>query len=445
VRVSAERVAIVATTKGHAMTGKGPRRWGCVFRQAGRTIWMLKYYRDGRPIVESSHTDDERKAGKVLKQREADIDRGLPVGPQVGRVRFEDAAADVVRDYRVNGRRSLPELERRIKLHLALFFGGRRLSTVTTADVREYTDKRQEAGASNAEINRELAVLKRAYTLAVQAGRLLHRPHIPMLEEHNVRIGFFEREQFEAVRKHLPEDLRDAATFAYITGWRVPNEVLTLKWRQVDLAAKTVRLDPGSTKNDDGRLFPFGAMLDLESAIKSRRRAADAWERTHAAICPWVFQPGRGLTARRQRAPVEEFSAGLERGVLGRRVPGEDPARLPTHGRAEPGARRRLREDRDAAHRPQDAQRVRPVRHRQRGRSSRGGRKAGHRRDEPRRAKRSTTCWATAAAWLKRSRSWVYRRAGGSVERNPAGGRAKDPPGDGPSSGILFRGLILRI
>jgi integrase len=307
------------------MTAKAPRQWGCIYRQAGRTIWMLKYYRDGRPVVESSHTDDERKAGKVLKQKEADIDRGLPVGPQVGRVRFEDAAKDVVRDYRVNGRRSLPELERRIKLHLAPFFAGRRLSTVTTADVREYTDKRQEAGASNAEINRELAVLKRAYTLAVQAGRLLHRPHIPMLEEHNVRIGFFEREQFEAVRKHLPEDLRDAAAFAYITGWRVPSEVLTLKWRQVDLAAKTVRLDPGSTKNDEGRLFPFGAMPDLESAIKSRRKATDAWQGAHGAICPWVFHRDGASLLDASGRPSKDFREDWKAACKAAGCPGKIP------------------------------------------------------------------------------------------------------------------------
>jgi integrase len=32
------------------------------------------------------------------------------------------------------------------------------------------------------------------------------------------------------------------------------SEVLTLEWRQIDLEAGTVRLDPGSTKNDDGRV-----------------------------------------------------------------------------------------------------------------------------------------------------------------------------------------------
>jgi len=47
----------------------------------------------------------------------------------------------------------------------------------------------------------------------------------------------------------VPETLRPVVTFAYITGWRVPSEVLPLEWRQVDLDAGTVRLDSGQTKN----------------------------------------------------------------------------------------------------------------------------------------------------------------------------------------------------
>lgn len=257
-------------------------------RQRGR-IWWIQYYRAGRRYEESARSDRWEVARDLLRNREGDIAKGLPVTAKMGRLKFDDAAADVVTDYRVNGRRSLGEVERRIKLHLGPFFGGRRMAAITTTDVRAYTDHRQRAGASNAEINRELAILKRAYTLAVQAGRLLYRPHIPMLEEHNVRTGFFEPAQFRSVREHLPEDLRDVAAFAYITGWRVPSELLTLEWRQVDLDAKTVRLDPGSTKNDEGRLFPFGAMPDLDAAIMSRRKVADARERARAAICPWVF------------------------------------------------------------------------------------------------------------------------------------------------------------
>jgi hypothetical protein len=38
-------------------------------------------------------------------------------------------------------------------------------------------------------INRELTILKRLFTLAMQAGKLLHRPPIPMQEERNTRKG----------------------------------------------------------------------------------------------------------------------------------------------------------------------------------------------------------------------------------------------------------------
>ena len=181
---------------------------GRVFRQAGRHNWMLKYYRDGRAIVESSRTDDKTEAKKLLRQREADLDRGLPLGPKVGRIRFTEAATDVLNDYRVNGRRSIDELERRIRLHLRPVFGGRRMAAISTPEIRAFTAARQEAGASNGEINRELTALKRMFSLAVQGGKLLHKPYIAMLKENNVRTGFFERAPFEAVRARLLANLQ---------------------------------------------------------------------------------------------------------------------------------------------------------------------------------------------------------------------------------------------
>jgi integrase len=101
------------------------------------------------------------------------------------------------------------------------------------------------AGVSNGEINRELTALKRMFNLAIQVGKLLQKPHIPFLREDNVRVGFFERDQFLAVLPRLPEPVQPASTSAYITGWRIDSEVLSLEWRQVDFAAGEVRLDPG--------------------------------------------------------------------------------------------------------------------------------------------------------------------------------------------------------
>jgi len=39
--------------------------------------------------------------------------------------------------------------------------------------------------------------LQRIFSLAMNDGKLLYRPKVPMLKENNVRTGFFEREQLE--------------------------------------------------------------------------------------------------------------------------------------------------------------------------------------------------------------------------------------------------------
>ncbi len=195
---------------------------------------------------------------------------------------------DVVLDYRVNGKRSLVDVERRIQLHLTPFFGGRRMISITTTDVRDYTIARQAAGATSATINRELAIVKRAFRLSTQDRKLLHMPHIPMLREDNTRQGFFERDEFEAVRDELPANLRGIVTFTYYTGWRVPSEVLPLTWGQVDRENRTVRLEPGMTKNSEGRTLPYDLLPGLLDVVEHQWQEHERLAAT-GVLCPFVF------------------------------------------------------------------------------------------------------------------------------------------------------------
>jgi integrase len=92
-----------------------------------------------------------------------------------------------------------------------------------------------------------------------------------MLQEHNVRKGSFEHDEFVALRAALPLELRVVLTFAYYTGWR-KEKVLPLTWDRVDLQARTVRLDPGTTKNSEGRLIYLdGELFDTLTTVKRER------------------------------------------------------------------------------------------------------------------------------------------------------------------------------
>jgi integrase len=68
-----------------------------------------------------------------------------------------------------------------------------------------------------------------------------------MLEENNVRTGFFEYPEFVAVRDASPDYFKPVVTFAYYTAWR-KEEILTLEWNQVDLQAEEIRIEVGEER-----------------------------------------------------------------------------------------------------------------------------------------------------------------------------------------------------
>jgi integrase len=282
-------------------------------RLRGTTYW-IRYNRAGRRHEESAHTDVWETARDLLRRREGKIAEGAPITAKMGQLRMGEALQDVIRDYRINGKRSLKMAEQKITKHLIPYFGARRATAITATNIRQYIEARQAAteivrgaytrrGAdgterqikesrrpvdriSNAEINRELALLKRAFNLALQSGKILAKPYMSMLKESNARAGFFEPEAFESVVRHLPEDLRGLVRFGSLTGWRIKSEVQTLQWSQVDDAAGEVRLNPGTTKNSEGRVFPI---TDAMRTILDTQREASKQLKRAGTICPWVF------------------------------------------------------------------------------------------------------------------------------------------------------------
>jgi integrase len=50
--------------------------------------------------------------------------------------------------------------------------------------------------------------------------------------------------------------VKPVAQVAYLTGWR-KGELLSRRWRHVDLEEGWLRLEPGETKNGRGRMFPL--------------------------------------------------------------------------------------------------------------------------------------------------------------------------------------------
>ena len=250
-------------------------------------IWWIQYGHRGKIYRESSESTKESVARALLKKRLAEMGRGKLIGPSEERVTLGDLATMVRDDYKVNGRKSSKRLETAL-VHLTEYFGTNRALDITTDRIRSYIVARQGEGAANASIQKELAALRRGFNLAKQAGRLTTTPHIPGVKVQNTRSGFLSAADVDAVCAHLPAALRPVVRFAFLTGWR-KGEILPLQWSQVDFDAGVVRLEPGTTKNDDGRTFPFHVLAPLRALLEDQREQTRTLERETGRIITAVF------------------------------------------------------------------------------------------------------------------------------------------------------------
>jgi integrase len=325
---------------------------GSVYRQQGRPKWIIKYRRTGERdwTIEHTGVTDRKQAQALLRRRESDIDRGVPVGPTVDRLRWEDAVTDLETDYSNHDQSSLDDVQRRLRLHLTPVFTGRRLTTIGPDEIKAYIKRRREqtycrrkavtalsddgtpyevepeqrTTYSNGQINRELTTLKRLFNLAKENGKLNYVPHIPLLKEQNVRKGFFDRAGLDAVCAHLPAPLDAIVTFAYLTGWRIDSEVLPLEWRHVDFASGEVRLDPEMVKNDEGRVF---LMTDDLRALLRACHADHEARKKRGQIVPWVFVRMVATTRGGPKEPrqVKRFNKAWKAACAAAGLPGRIP------------------------------------------------------------------------------------------------------------------------
>jgi integrase len=306
-----------------------PKGTGCVYQRAGTTVWWIKYSRYGKPFSESSHTTDKRKAEKILKHRLAEIQTGTFIGPEIERIRLQELADDFLREYRINGRKSVGDADARWNLHLKPFFGVLRAADVSSPLLTRYVESRQQERAKNATINRELAALKRMFNLGREHRKVREVPTFPHLKENNVRKGYLEDGQYRKLVEYCPELwFRALVEVGRTYGWRV-SELLNMRVSQIDLFSHTIRLEPGTTKNDDGREVTMtDAIYTLlaecihgkapDQYVFTRARGSpvrdfrDTWANAckHAGVAGLLFHDLRRTAARNLRR------AGIAEGVI---------------------------------------------------------------------------------------------------------------------------------
>ena len=180
--------------------------------------------------------------------------------------------------------------------------GDRRALEIIFRAIEAYITARRGNQKSNATINRELELLRRALRLAHDRQLLPSIPKVRVLPENNTRQGFFERPDLEAVVTALPAYLRDFTRFAYLTGWR-KGEIISLKWTDVNRDAGAIRLRPEAAKTGRGRTVMLEGDLAADQPSLAGPAHGERWRRPSRRAGVPPRRASQWVTSERPGAP----------------------------------------------------------------------------------------------------------------------------------------------
>jgi integrase len=149
-----------------------------------------------------------------------------------------------------------------------------------------------------ASLNRYIACVKTIVNRAI-ANNLLDRNPIKgvkLFKENNIRDRVLTQEEYEALLAVCAVHLKPMVVLAYLTGMR-KGEIIRLRWDQLNLAGKVIRLMPEDTKTNEAREVP------LDDTLVEVLRAVP-----RLVGCPFVFT--------HNRKPIREVRTAFDRACV---------------------------------------------------------------------------------------------------------------------------------
>jgi integrase len=199
----------------------------------GNIYWIDFYDQNRKRIQESSQSPHRRDAESLYTLRKSEALRGIYKQPvkislgEFGERYMEHAKAN---------KRSWLRDEQMLN-HLCAYFGKERpLAEVTPMEIEGYKLQRRGKVADST-VNRELALLKRMFNLAITWDLFLGlNPvrKVKFFREFNTGLRVLSPQEEEKLLQNAIPYLQDLIRFALNTGLRI-GEIFSLRWSNVDL------------------------------------------------------------------------------------------------------------------------------------------------------------------------------------------------------------------
>ena len=247
------------------------------------TNYYFRITVDGKEYTHPTKTSNLHEA---KNERDRFLQTLRPILPAMLRpiheiVTVTELVDDYVRYLEANRKKSVADIKLSLNVNVlkSEMFSGRLAASITTADLQGYRDARLATGRADATINNELAYLRAAFKHGMQRQtpkKVIEVPYFPIVKVDNVRLGFIAVSEFRHILEFLCDSLKLFFVLAYHSGCR-SGELKNLKWSQVYRQPNGegyIELEPGTTKNKEGRILPIYGDMDAWLAKQLGVRAA---------------------------------------------------------------------------------------------------------------------------------------------------------------------------
>ncbi len=221
-----------------------------------QNVWWITYHdQSRRRIQESSHSSIRRDAERLHALRKSEVLRGVYREPV--RISLEKFA-DRYMEYAKTNKRSWLRDGQLLKPLKEFFRIERQLADITPSDIEGYKlwRRRQVSGAT---VNRELALLKHMFNLAINwdlyAGSNPLRK-VKFFQEVNAGFRVLHAQEEARLLRNATPAVQDVVLFGLNTGCRI-GEILSLRWQSVDFDRGLINLF--SQKTQKLRVIPLNS------------------------------------------------------------------------------------------------------------------------------------------------------------------------------------------
>ncbi len=231
----------------------------------GNVYWIRYADLTGKIVFESSGSTKFRDAEILLLKRKQTIREGKQ--PEAIKKIANHRFNEVVTEYVKWAERQKSFRKGKVYLikQLAETFGNIPLRRFNSMILEQYQTDRLNMGNKPATVNRLIATISHMFTKAVEwdmvEEEFLKRIRkVKLLPENNRRLRYLSVEESQRLVDSCDNHLRPIVITALNTGMR-KDEILGLKWDNVDLKAGFILLNQNQTKNSERKELPINQTL----------------------------------------------------------------------------------------------------------------------------------------------------------------------------------------